>query len=76
MCKLLMVGAISSPRLLQRLVLIWYNPVANSDSKLRHILGTFFPLYASVNRTNQVKKSPWKKLLCCKYNLAKRSANL
>ncbi|TRY70433.1 hypothetical protein TCAL_09294 [Tigriopus californicus] len=53
MCKLLMVGAIASPKLFQRLILMWYNPLAESEGKLRHILGTFFPLYASVSRSNQ-----------------------
>ncbi len=61
MCKLLMVGAISSPRLLQRLILMWYNPLADSDCKMRHILGTFFPLYASVCRANQVNAALTKK---------------
>ena len=37
-----------------RLFLTWYNPVSEEDSKLRHILGTFFPLYASMSRANQV----------------------
>merc|ERR1719282_273766 len=54
LCKLLMIGAISSPKLLSRLLLIWYNPMTESDSKLRHILGTFFPLYCSMSRANQV----------------------
>ena len=36
-----------------RLFLTWYNPVTEDDSKLRHILGTFFPLYASMSRANQ-----------------------
>ena len=54
LCKLLMIGSISSPKLLSRLLLMWYNPMTESDSKLRHILGTFFPLYASMNKTNQM----------------------
>ena len=53
LCKLLMIGAISSPKLLSRLLLIWYNPMTESDSKLRHILGTFFPLYCSMSKFNQ-----------------------
>eukprot|EP00095_Tigriopus_kingsejongensis_P007922 maker-scaffold1210_size55525-snap-gene-0.20 protein:Tk07922 transcript:maker-scaffold1210_size55525-snap-gene-0.20-mRNA-1 annotation:"hypothetical protein CAPTEDRAFT_225765" len=53
MCKLLMVGAITSAKLFQRLILMWYNPLAECDGKLRHILGTFFPLYASMSRANQ-----------------------
>ena len=54
LCKLLMIGAISSPKLLSRLLLMWYNPMTESDSKLRHILGTFFPLYASMSRAHQM----------------------
>ena len=27
--------------------------MTEEDSKLRHILGTFFPLYASMSRANQ-----------------------
>ena len=55
LCKLLMIGSINSAKLFQRLILMWYNPLAESDGKLRHILGTFFPLYASMSRANQVK---------------------
>jgi len=53
LCKLLMRGAISSPKLISRLLLMWYNPMTESDSKLRHILGTFFPLYASMVKGHQ-----------------------
>ena len=49
-----MIGAISSSKLLSRLLLIWYNPMTEATCKLRHILGTFFPLYASMSRANQV----------------------
>ena len=48
-----MIGAISSPKLLSRLLLIWYNPMTEADSKLRHILGTFFPLYCSMSKFHQ-----------------------
>jgi condensin complex subunit 3 len=54
LCKLLMIGSISSPKLLSRLLLIWYNPMTESGSKLRHILGTFFPLYASMSKAHQM----------------------
>jgi condensin complex subunit 3 len=54
LCKLLMIGSISSPKLLSRLLLIWYNPMTESESKLRHILGTFFPLYASMSKAHQL----------------------
>ena len=53
MCKLLMIRSVVSGKLLSRLFLTWYNPVTEDDSKLRHILGTFFPLYASMSRANQ-----------------------
>ena len=53
LCKLMMCGSISSPKLFTRLILIWYNPITEADGKLRHILGTFFPLYASFSRANQ-----------------------
>ena len=55
LCKLLMIGSISSPKLLSRLLLIWYNPMTEPSCKLRHILGTFFPLYCSMSRANQVR---------------------
>merc|ERR1711892_868740 len=54
LCKLLMIGSINSPKLLSRLLLIWYNPMTESDSKLRHILGTFFPLYCSMSKPHQL----------------------
>jgi len=54
LCKLLMIGSINSPKLLSRLLLIWYNPMTESDSKLRHILGTFFPLYSSMSKPHQM----------------------
>jgi len=49
-----LIGAISSPKLLSRLLLMWYNPMTESNSKLRHILGTFFPLYASMSKAHQM----------------------
>ncbi len=62
MCKLLMSGVISSPKLLQRLILMWYNPaVADEEGKMRHILGTFFPLFASISRDNQVRTEYWRR---------------
>jgi len=54
LCKLLMIGAINSPKLLSRLLLIWYSPMTESDSRLRHILGTFFPLYSSMSKAHQL----------------------
>ena len=54
LCKLLMIGALTSPKLLSRLLLMWYSPMTESSSKLRHILGTFFPLYCSASKRNQI----------------------
>ncbi|XP_072921041.1 condensin complex subunit 3 [Hemitrygon akajei] len=51
--KLLFSGRLSSPKLLSRLILLWYNPVTEEDTFLRHCLGVFFPLYAFTNRKNQ-----------------------
>ncbi|XP_051896147.1 condensin complex subunit 3 [Pristis pectinata] len=51
--KLLFSGRLSSPKLLTRLILLWYNPVTEEDTFLRHCLGVFFPLYALTNRKNQ-----------------------
>ena len=36
------------------LLFLRYNPMTESDSKLRHILGTFFPLYSSMSKPHQL----------------------
>ena len=46
LAKLLLSGRVVSAKLLSRLVLIWYNPVTEDDTLLRHCLGAFFPIYA------------------------------
>ncbi|NXR59239.1 CND3 protein, partial [Rhadina sibilatrix] len=51
--KLMFSGTLSSAKLLSRLVLLWYNPVTEEDTRLRHCLGVFFPLFAYANRSNQ-----------------------
>ncbi|NXJ64097.1 CND3 protein, partial [Rostratula benghalensis] len=51
--KLMFSGRLVSAKLLSRLVLLWYNPVTEEDTRLRHCLGVFFPLYAYANRSNQ-----------------------
>ncbi|NXL89464.1 CND3 protein, partial [Alectura lathami] len=51
--KLMFSGRLISAKLLSRLVLLWYNPVTEEDTQLRHCLGVFFPLYAYANRSNQ-----------------------
>ncbi|NXN62984.1 CND3 protein, partial [Himantopus himantopus] len=51
--KLMFSGRLISAKLLSRLVLLWYNPVTEEDSRLRNCLGVFFPLFAYANRSNQ-----------------------
>ncbi|NWX18747.1 CND3 protein, partial [Aegotheles bennettii] len=51
--KLMFSGRLISAKLLSRLVLLWYNPVTEDDTRLRHCLGVFFPLFAYANRYNQ-----------------------
>ncbi|XP_060542719.1 condensin complex subunit 3 [Pantherophis guttatus] len=51
--KLIFSGRLISAKLLSRLVLLWYNPMTEEDTRLRHALGVFFPLFAYSNRTNQ-----------------------
>ncbi|XP_050194722.1 condensin complex subunit 3 [Myiozetetes cayanensis] len=51
--KLMFSGRLISAKLLSRLVLLWYNPVTEEDTLLRHCLGVFFPLFAYANRSNQ-----------------------
>ncbi len=53
LCKLLIAGTITSSKLFKRLILIWYNPLTEANGRLRHILGAFFPLYASMSKMNQ-----------------------
>ncbi|XP_030643568.1 condensin complex subunit 3 [Chanos chanos] len=53
LAKLMYCGRISSPKLLSRLVLLWYNPVTEDDQRLRHCLGVFLQLYARESRAHQ-----------------------
>ncbi|XP_063281840.1 condensin complex subunit 3, partial [Pelobates fuscus] len=53
LAKLMFSGRLISAKLLCRLVLLWYNPVTEEDTKLRHCLGVFFPIFAYSGRTNQ-----------------------
>jgi len=48
--KLLLAGRVVSPSLLTRLLLLWYNPVTEDDTKLRHCIGTFLSIYAFASR--------------------------
>lgn len=54
LCKLMMSKVITSSKLFTRLILMWYNPVTDANGRLRHVLGAFFPLYASMAKENQV----------------------
>ncbi|XP_009077639.1 PREDICTED: condensin complex subunit 3, partial [Acanthisitta chloris] len=51
--KLMFSGRLISPKLLSRLVLLWYSPMTEDDTRLRHCLGVFFPLFAFADRSNQ-----------------------
>lgn len=51
--KLLFQGCVSSSNLLTQLILLWYNPVTEDDSHLRHFLGVFLPAFASSKKCNQ-----------------------
>ncbi|XP_008315148.1 condensin complex subunit 3 [Cynoglossus semilaevis] len=53
LAKLMYTGRISSAKIFSRLVLLWYNPVTEDDTRLRHCLGVFFQLYARESRVHQ-----------------------
>ncbi|CAI9574988.1 unnamed protein product [Staurois parvus] len=53
LAKLMFSGRLKSAKLLSRLILLWYNPVTEEDTKLRHCLGVFFPIFAYSSRINQ-----------------------
>ncbi|XP_037327621.2 condensin complex subunit 3 [Pungitius pungitius] len=53
LAKLMYTGRMSSAKMLSRLVLLWYNPVTEDDTRLRHCLGVFFQLYARKSRAHQ-----------------------
>ncbi|KAM7008781.1 condensin complex subunit 3 [Tautogolabrus adspersus] len=53
LAKLIYTGRMSSAKMLSRLVLLWYNPVTEDDTRLRHCLGVFFQLYARESRAHQ-----------------------
>ena len=52
----MMSKVITSAKLFTRLILMWYNPVTETHGKLRHILGAFFPLYASLDKVKKLVK--------------------
>ena len=51
LAKLLLSGHVVSHKLLSRLLLLWYNPITEDDTHLRHCLGAFFPVYAFASRS-------------------------
>ncbi|XP_064602516.1 condensin complex subunit 3-like [Liolophura sinensis] len=53
LAKLLLSGRIQSAKLISRLILLWYNPMTEEDTRLRHCLGVFFPVFAMADRINQ-----------------------
>ncbi|CAL8333990.1 unnamed protein product [Lota lota] len=53
LAKLMYTGRFSSAKMFSRLVLLWYNPVTEGDTSLRHCLGVFFQLYARESRAHQ-----------------------
>ncbi|XP_041476614.1 condensin complex subunit 3-like [Lytechinus variegatus] len=53
LAKLLLSGRITSPKLLSRLLLLWYNPTTEEDQHLRSCLGAFFPIYSFAGRVHQ-----------------------
>lgn len=57
LAKLMYTGRISSAKMFSRLVLLWYNPVTEDDTRLRHCLGVFFQLYARESRSHMHRAS-------------------
>uniref|UniRef100_A0A8D3CMX2 Non-SMC condensin I complex, subunit G n=1 Tax=Scophthalmus maximus TaxID=52904 RepID=A0A8D3CMX2_SCOMX len=57
LAKLMYTGRISSAKMFSRLVLLWYNPVTEDDTRLRHCLGVFFQLYARETHQEVVEES-------------------
>ncbi|KAG7458740.1 hypothetical protein MATL_G00223870 [Megalops atlanticus] len=53
LAKLMFSGRLSSAKLLSRLILLWYNPLTEDDTRLRHCLGIFFQLYSRESRSHQ-----------------------
>uniref|UniRef100_H3CGA7 Non-SMC condensin I complex, subunit G n=1 Tax=Tetraodon nigroviridis TaxID=99883 RepID=H3CGA7_TETNG len=53
LAKLMYTGRMSSAKIFSRLVLLWYNPLTEDDTRLRHCLGVFFQLFARESRVHQ-----------------------
>lgn len=52
LAKLMYTGRMSSAKIFSRLVLLWYNPLTEDDTRLRHCLGVFFQLFARESRSH------------------------
>jgi condensin complex subunit 3 len=52
LCKLMLVGALSSPDLLKQLVLAYFDPETQGNSSLRQALTYFLPVYCHSRRQN------------------------
>uniref|UniRef100_A0A8C4ZNT9 Non-SMC condensin I complex, subunit G n=1 Tax=Gadus morhua TaxID=8049 RepID=A0A8C4ZNT9_GADMO len=57
LAKLMYMDRFSSAKMFSRLVLLWYNPVTEGDTSLRHCLGVFFQLYARETHQEVVGES-------------------
>lgn len=69
LAKLIYTGRITSAKMLSRLVLLWYNPVTEDDTRLRHCLGVFFQLYARESRSDMQTSLIHKQTMSCVVNL-------
>ena len=52
LCKLMLVGALSSPDLLRQLVLAYFDPETRANPSLRQALTYFLPVYCHSRRQN------------------------
>lgn len=48
--KLLCHQRIYAPKLLSRLIVLWYNPCSKDNLKMMHCIGTFLPIFAFESR--------------------------
>ena len=50
LAKLLLSGRVLSPKLVAKLLVLWYNPTMQEEDRLRAALGAFFPAFAASDR--------------------------
>jgi hypothetical protein len=53
-CKLFMTGHIISAKLFSKLLIMYYNPMTESDTQLRAILSSFLPQFSFIRSSNQL----------------------